>query len=464
MLTFTGIALVTAAGGAANLTAAVALEEMTALRSPDAWLPLTASFAGWMVARLSPRNPIAWLLLAIAVSSAIFGASALVLLAQPALPSVILDLASWLTTWVYLPSYWLSFTLLPILFPDGRLPSRHWKPVLLTAVALTAVGVVLLAFGSRETLDADIANPWHVEIVGRVLDAVAPALFATVLLTGVLGVGALVHRLLTARPGERLPLAAFGLAVAVGLAVLIITGMGLVLGLLLPLAVAGAVAHRLHGQLREQVMLLAAQAAELKASRARIVHASDTVRRRIERDLHDGAQQGLLAISVGLGRLADRVDPQLRGEVGRLRDVSQETLAGLRELASGTYPSALRELGVAAALREAVGRGARITDRLGQRPSEATEAALYFATLEAVTNALKHADASTIDVVLERTPDGGYRFLVEDDGNGITDTTPGGSGLAGMADRLAARGGTLTVERAPDRGTRVGGVAYDAPR
>lgn len=300
--------------------------------------------------------------------------------------------------------------------------------------------------------------------MGRVLDAVAPALFATVLLTGVLGVGALVHRLLTARPGERLPLAAFGLAVAVGLAVLIITGMGLVLGLLLPLAVAGAVAHRLHGQLREQVMLLAAQAAELKASRARIVHASDTVRRRIERDLHDGAQQGLLAISVGLGRLADRVDPQLRGEVGRLRDVSQETLAGLRELASGTYPSALRELGVAAALREAVGRGARITDRLGQRPSEATEAALYFATLEAVTNALKHADASTIDVVLERTPDGGYRFLVEDDGNGITDTTPGGSGLAGMADRLAARGGTLTVERAPDRGTRVGGVAYDAPR
>jgi signal transduction histidine kinase len=256
----------------------------------------------------------------------------------------------------------------------------------------------------------------------------------------------------------------FAGTVTVGLAVLLTTGLGLVLGLLLPLMVAGTIAHRLHLQLREQLTLARSQAMELRASRARVTHAFDSARRGIERDLHDGAQQGLLALSVGLGRLADRVGPQLREEVESLKGLSNGTLVDLRRLASGTYPSALRELGVTAALREAIDPGITVTNRLERRPSEETEAALYFATLEAVVNASKHAYASTICVVLDRAADGAYRFRVEDDGVGMSSTTTGGTGLDGIADRLGAHGGTLNVESVPGRGTRVTGTAYEDPR
>ena len=100
---------------------------------------------------------------------------------------------------------------------------------------------------------------------------------------------------------------------------------------------------------------------------------------------------------------------------------------------------------------------------MGQRPSETTEAALYFSALEAVTNAGKHAEASTIDVVLDRAADGGYQFHVRDDGVGFENPTRG-TGMQGMADRLAAHGGTLTVCSAPGAGTQVAGVVYEAAR
>lgn len=462
MIAFTGLAALTALAGAANLSQIVALELHEALRSADAWVPLTASFAGWMVARLSPRNPIAWLLLAIAMGSALFGSAALIVLSQPDLPQVALDAAGWLTTWVFLPSYYIAFVLLPLLYPDGRVPSRQWRPVLVAATALIVVESLLLAIGTRETLNPEIDNAWYWEAGKRFLDTVAPVIWVSMPLLAVLGLAALVHRAVVARPGERLPLAVFALAAGIGLAVLMTTGRGLVLGLLLPLVVAGTVAERLHRQLRAQLSTLRDQAEELQASRARISQAADTARRRIERDLHDGAQQGLLAVSVGLGRLADRVEPDVRDEVRRLKEVTQETLLDLRELASGTYPSALRELGVGAALREAVGPDVQVTDHLEQRPSETTEAALYFAALEAVTNAGKHAQASTIDVVLDRAEDGGYQFHVQDDGIGFENPTHG-TGLQGMADRLAAHGGTLSVRSAPGNGTEVAGRVYEAP-
>lgn len=463
MVAFTGIAVVAAAVGAVNLSAAVAMEEHTALRSPDAWLPLTAALAGWLVARLSPRNLIAWLLLAIAVSSAVFGGAALVVLGQPDVLALVLDAAGWLSAWVFLPSYWISMMLLPLLYPDGRLPSPHWRPVLAVTTAAIALETLLLATGSRETVDGDVANPWHWEPASQMLDALEPVVWVSMPVLAVLGVVALVQRIVVARAGERLPLIVFAGTVTVGIVVLLTTGMGLVLGLLLPLVIAASIAHRLHLQLREQLTLARSQAEDLRASRSRVTRAFDRARRGIERDLHDGAQQGLLALSVGLGRLADRVEPQLREEVESLQRLSRGTLVDLRRLASGTYPSALRELGVGPALREAIGPGVTVTDRLDRRPQEETEAALYFATLEAVTNARKHANASAVDVVLDPTGDGGYRFRVTDDGVGISTTTRG-TGLDGMADRLGARGGTLTVESAPVRGTTVSGTAYDEPR
>lgn len=463
MIAFTVIAASTALAGAVNLSQVVVLEQYEALRSPDAWVPLTGAFAGWMVARLSPRNPIAWLLLGIAAGSALFGSAALIVLSRPDLPQLVLHAAGWLTTWAFLPSYYIAFLLLPLLYPDGRLPSPRWHPVLVAATVLIAVESFLLAIGTRETLNPKVDNAWYWDAARQFLDAVAPVIWVSMPVLAVLGLVALTHRLVVAERGERLPLAIFAGTVGLGLGVLLTTGMGLVLGLLLPLVVAGTVAQRLHRQLRQQLAMLRVQAEDLRASRARISQAADTARRRIERDLHDGAQQGLLAVSVGLGRLADRVEPGLREEVTTLKEVVQETLLGLRELASGTYPSALRELGVAAALREAVGPDVQVIDQLEQRPSEATEAALYFAALEAVTNAGKHAQAATIEVVLDRADDGGYRFYVQDDGVGF-ETPARGTGMESMGDRLAAHGGTCTVSSAPGVGTRVSGIAYEAPR
>jgi len=459
----TGVALAAAGLGTINLSAAVQLEQHEALRSPDAWLPLTASLAGWLVARLSPRNIIGWLLLAMAVSSSVFGGAATVVLGDLGVPPFIHDLSAWLSAWVFLPSYLVAFVLVPLLYPDGRLPSPHWRPLLLASTGLVVVESLLLAFGSRETVDAEVANPWRLAPVGAVLAAVEPIVWVSMPVLAVLGVASLAHRILVSRGPERLPPLALAATAVLGLCVLLTTGLGLVLGLLLPLVVAAAVAQTLHDQLNDQLSLATAQADALRASRSRITQAHDNARRRIERDLHDGAQQGLLALAMGLGRLAGRAGPELREDAERLQQLARQTLVELRHLAAGTYPSALRELGVGAALREALGQGVTLQDRFGDRPRAETEAALYFACLEAATNARKHSQAYRTAVVLDRTDDGAYRFTVTDDGVGLT-TTAGGTGIDGMADRLGARGGTLTIDSAPGHGTTVTGIVYDAPR
>ncbi len=457
------VGLSAAALGALNLTGAIQYELFEALRSPDAWLPLSASLAGWLVTRLSPANAIGWLLLAIAVSSALFGGAAVVVLGDVAVPSALHATAAWLSAWAFLPAYLLTFLVLPLLYPDGRLPSRHWRPVLYAAVTLVVVESTLLAFGSREGVDPDVANPWRLAPAGAVLDAVEPVVFLSMPLLAVLGAASLIHRAVVAGPAERPLLLALAATVALGIGVLLTTGLGLVLGLLLPVVVAGAVAQRLHDRLGEQLAVAESRAEALRESRVRITAAYDDARRGIERDLHDGAQQSLLALSMGLGRLAGRSEAPVRDDAEHLQHLAQRTLTELRELAAGTYPSALRELGVGAALREAVGPGVQVHDGFGDRPRRATEEALYFACLEAVTNARKHADALCITVTLDRTRDGAFRFTVCDDGTGIAGTTAG-SGIDGMADRLGARGGTLTVDSSPGRGTTVRGVVYDAPR
>jgi signal transduction histidine kinase len=335
--------------------------------------------------------------------------------------------------------------------------------VLLATVGLVVTESLLLAFGSRESVEATVANPWRLSPVTSLLDVVEPVVWVSMPMLAVLGIASLLHRIVVSPGPERLAPITLAVTAAVGVAVLLGTGTGLVLGTLLPLVVAGGVAQQLHGQLANQLALATAQTAELRASRARVTQAHDNARRRIERDLHDGAQQGLLALSMELGRLAGRVEATERREVERLKEVAQHTLAELRRLAAGTYPSALRELGVGPALREAVGHDVTLREEFGNRPQEETEAALYFACLEAVANARKHADAFTISVVLDRTDDGGYRFTVTDNGTGLQRGS-GGTGLDGMADRLGARGGTLTIDSAPGRGTTVTGVAYDAPR
>lgn len=457
----TVLALGAATLGSVNLAGALEVELFEALRSPDAWLPLSAALAGWLVVQLAPTNSVGWLLLGSAWSSALFGSAAVVVGGGIDVPSGLFDLAAWLGAWAFLPSYLISFLLIPLLFPDGRLPSGHWRPVLMAAIALVVVESVLLAFGSGESVD-EAVNPWRVSPVGSVLDAVEPVIWASMPVLAVLGAASLAHRIVAARGVERVaPLALVVTAVA-GLIVLLASGHGLVMGLLLPIVIAAAHANGLNRQLMDQLARANEQATALRASRARITQAHDNARRRIERDLHDGAQQALLALSVGLQRLASRAGGEARGEAEHLQRLSQRTLIELRQLASGTYPSALRELGVGSALREVIDPAIPVTDSFGERPRQETEAAVYFACLEAVTNARKHADAYSIAVVLDRTADGGFRFRVTDDGIGFTSAA--GSGIDGMADRLGARGGILTLDSTPGRGTVVTGVVYDSPR
>jgi signal transduction histidine kinase len=203
---------------------------------------------------------------------------------------------------------------------------------------------------------------------------------------------------------------------------------------------------------------------ELRASRSRIVVAADESRRQIERNLHDGAQQHLVALAVklGLARQLVESDPAAVATLlEELRTDAQTTLAELRELAHGIYPPLLVDRGLAEALRAAANRSvlpADVDADVGRFPPEA-EAAVYFCCLEAMQNAGKHAgDGSRVCVTVE-ADDGALRFSVRDDGAGF-DTTTGavrGHGFINMADRLGAIGGVLSVDSAPGRGTTIKG-------
>ena len=201
---------------------------------------------------------------------------------------------------------------------------------------------------------------------------------------------------------------------------------------------------------------------ELQASRARIVAAADAERRRIERDLHDGAQQNLTSLAVKLlaATLAGP-DPGLAGLLEDLGAELKDTAQGLRNLVHGIYPPLLRENGLAAALSDAARLCTLPTTvraaSLGRYPAD-IEAAVYFCCLEAMQNACKHAgERATIRLRVREEP-GTLRFDVTDDGAGFDTTGHGrGAGLRNMADRMGAFGGRLVVESAPGEGTQVTG-------
>ena len=202
---------------------------------------------------------------------------------------------------------------------------------------------------------------------------------------------------------------------------------------------------------------------ELRASRQRLVAAQDEERRKIERNIHDGVQQQLVALNVQAGLLA-RVgssDPsKVAGMAEQLQTRASEALDDLRDLARGIYPPLLADKGLGAAL-EAQARKSVVpvsveTDGIG-RYEQPVEAAVYFCTLEALNNVAKYAHASNAYVMV-RQDDGDLRFTVTDDGTGFdTAATTYGTGLQGMADRLDAIGGTLHITSTPGVGTSVSG-------
>jgi signal transduction histidine kinase len=203
---------------------------------------------------------------------------------------------------------------------------------------------------------------------------------------------------------------------------------------------------------------------ELKASRQRLVAAQDEERRKIERNIHDGAQQQLVALSIQL-RLASQIagtdEEKERELIATLTERANEALEDLRDLARGIYPPLLADKGLPAAL-EAQARKTVVATTVHAegvgRFDRTVESAVYFSVLEALQNIAKYAEASSAEVSLSNG-DGSLRFAVTDDGRGFdASATSYGTGLQGIADRLAAIDGTLAVRSAPGRGTTISGV------
>jgi signal transduction histidine kinase len=199
---------------------------------------------------------------------------------------------------------------------------------------------------------------------------------------------------------------------------------------------------------------------QLQASRARIVEAGDTARRRIERDLHDGAQQRLVSLALLLARMEGRLAADdlatTRELVGLARHELTEALRELRELARGIHPAVLTDHGLAAALRalaERIEIPVTVTAAVPERCPPAVEAVLYFVASEALTNTQKHAGATSAAVTVTRTAHE-VELVVADDGRGGAGID-GGSGLRGLADRVEALRGTLSVRSPAGAGTEV---------
>jgi len=221
-------------------------------------------------------------------------------------------------------------------------------------------------------------------------------------------------------------------------------------------AAAGAAAGlaidnaRLHAELRAQLL-------EVQESRRRLVTATDEARRAVERDLHDGAQQRLIALSAALKQAAthgSKRDPavdELLGDAAREADLA---IGELRELARGVHPAILTQAGLGPAISNLADRASipvRVEVDPDRYPSD-VEATAYFVVAEALSNAFKHSSADTV-VVSVRDEGGGLYIEVIDDGIGGADTD--GSGLRGLSDRVGSQGGRFRVESGLDSGTRV---------
>jgi signal transduction histidine kinase len=197
--------------------------------------------------------------------------------------------------------------------------------------------------------------------------------------------------------------------------------------------------------------------AALAASRARVVAAADETRRRIERDLHDGAQQRLVSLMLELRAAQAAVPPQLgelEGELSRVTDGLASVCEELREISRGIHPAILSERGLGPALRVLARRSAvpvELDLHAVRRLPEPVEVAAYYVVSEALTNAAKHAQASVVQVDVD-TDDSIVQLAIRDDGVGGADPVRG-SGLTGLSDRVEALGGGIEVASPAGRGT-----------
>jgi PAS domain S-box-containing protein len=198
---------------------------------------------------------------------------------------------------------------------------------------------------------------------------------------------------------------------------------------------------------------------KLIVSRARIVAAGDEARRRIERNLHDGTQQRLVALGLDIQTLNDGVPSDLqqtKSGLERLGDELEAVLEDVRELSHGLHPGLLAQAGLGPSLRALARRSpipVKLDVNISERPSESTETAVYYVISEALANAAKHAHASDVSVALT-TSGSEIRAVIEDDGRGGAEAGAG-SGLIGLIDRVEALGGRFALDSPPGHGTRI---------
>lgn len=198
---------------------------------------------------------------------------------------------------------------------------------------------------------------------------------------------------------------------------------------------------------------------KLIASRARIVAAGDEARRRIERDLHDGTQQRLVALGLDVQTVRESISPDLQDAQSGLERIGNEleaVLEDVRELSHGLHPGLLSQAGLGPSLRTLARRSpipVSLDVSVSERPSESTETAVYYVISEALANAVKYARASEVSVVVT-TSGGEIRAIIEDDGRGGAEVGAG-SGLVGLIDRIEALGGRFALDSPPGHGTRI---------
>jgi signal transduction histidine kinase len=359
-------------------------------------------------------------------------------------------------------SLWGSFFVhLGMTFPTGRARDAFDRGVIVAGYLIFPLaGVPALLFAGPEELDCP-ACPANVLLIERNEDLAAPLLALGPALYGVLFVVALVRAAQhwrEADPFLRLQLTpVYATSLLTFLLVTVAkAGAGdaawwaaFIAAWMTPFAYLG-------GLLRSR---LAHLVQELRASRARIVEAGTAERRRLERDLHDGAQSRLVALALLLRAARMRAgdgDPKLAELLERAQEELQTSLAELRELARGIHPAVLTDRGLTPALEALTARvPVPVTLEVsgsGRLP-EPVEAAAYFVVSEALVNVAKYAQATQATVAVRRL-NGSLTVEVTDDGVGGADVT-GGSGLRGLADRLAALDGTLRLDSPAGRGTRL---------
>jgi signal transduction histidine kinase len=219
---------------------------------------------------------------------------------------------------------------------------------------------------------------------------------------------------------------------------------------------------RLRAELSQRFAELSVRAEELRASRERLITTQDAERRALERDIHDGAQQNLVALAVNL-RLADALrdrSPQRAIQVMTEQSAAaRQAIDTLLRLSRGIYPHLLESDGLVAAITAAAVASSLPVDVIAEdvpRPARPIEAALYFCCLEALQNAAKHSGARRVTVHIDAPEEGSLRLVVRDDGCGFdTAHGPRGVGMANMRDRVDAAGGLLSVDSTPGQGTVV---------